>query len=68
MTARESLPSPPSEVTKRSGKILKRIGWVVAALVVLYIVLLIPFGEQVNAPQEGERMQKLPFAWNQDEY
>jgi permuted papain-like amidase YaeF/Yiix C92 family enzyme len=68
MTARESLPSPSSGVTKRSGKILKLIGWVVTVLVVLYIVLLIPFGEKVNTPQEGERMQTLPFAWNQDEY
>ena len=68
MTARESLQSPPSGGTKRSGSILKRIGWVLAALVVLYVVLLIPFGERVKAPTTGERAQKQPFAWNQDDY
>lgn len=68
MTARESLPSPPSGGTKRPSKILKRIGWVVAAVVVMYIVLLIPFGDRVTAPPGGERAQKQPFAWNQDEY
>jgi hypothetical protein len=50
------------------GRILKRIGWVVAALVVLYLVLLIPFGKRVSVPPGGERTQKQPFAWNQDEY
>ena len=68
MTARESLQSPPSGGTKRSGSILTRIGWVLAALVVLYVVLLIPFGERVKAPTTGERAQKQPFAWNQDDY
>jgi hypothetical protein len=68
MTARESLQSPPSGGEQRSGKILKRIGWVVAVLVVLCMVLLIPFGERVNAPPIGERAKKQPFAWNQDEY
>jgi hypothetical protein len=68
MNARESLPSPPSGGKKRLGRILKRIGWVVAALVALYIVLLIPFGERVTAPPGGERAQKQPFAWDQDEY
>ncbi len=47
---------------------LKRVGWVVAALVVLYLVLLIPFGERVKASPGGERPQKQPFAWNQDKY
>ena len=68
MTARESLQSPPSGGTKRSGRILKRIRWVLAALVVLYIVLLLPFGERVTAPPKSERSQKQPFAWNQDAY
>ncbi len=68
MTARESVPSSPSGETKRQSKILKRIGWVVAALVVLYLVMLIPFGERVKTSPTGERPQKQPFAWNQDKY
>jgi hypothetical protein len=68
MNARESQSSPPSGGTKRSGRVLKRIGWVVAALAVLYIVLLIPLGERVTAPPGGKRAQKQPFAWSQDEY
>ncbi len=54
--------------SKRSRKALKYTGWTVAALVSLYVVLLIPFGERTNAPPGGERAQQQPFAWNQDEY
>ncbi len=32
---------------------LKRVGWVVAALIVLYLVLLIPFGEWVKTSPDG---------------
>ena len=68
MIARESSPSPPSGGMKRPRKILNRIGWLVAALLVLYIVLLIPSGERVSVPRGGGSSQKQPFAWNQDEY
>ncbi len=53
---------------KRPSKILKRVGWVVAALITLYLVLLIPFSERVTALPRSERVKKQPFAWNQDEY
>lgn len=47
---------------------MKRIGWIVSALVILYTVLLIPFDERKYAPPEGEQGQRPVFAWNQDEY
>jgi len=53
---------------KRPGKILNRIGWVVAILLVIYIILLIPSRERVNVPPVGGIAQKQPFEWNQDEY
>jgi hypothetical protein len=61
-------PSSPSGGITPQSKIPKRIGWIVAALVALYIVLLIPFSERTIVPQMGERTQKQPFEWNQDEY
>ena len=54
--------------SKEPGKVQKYTGWAVAALAVLYLVLLLPFGDRASAPPEGERPQKQPFAWNQDEY
>jgi len=60
--------SPPLGGRKQSSKILKRIGWVVLALLILYAVLLIPFGEEMYTPPQGEQPQRQAFAWNQDEY
>ena len=34
----------------------------------LYLVLLIPFGESRYVPPAGEPSQRTAFAWNQDEY
>lgn len=62
------MPSPPSEGRKQSSRILKRIGWFAAALLILYTVLLIPSGEGKSAPPEGEQSQMQAFVWNQDEF
>ncbi len=68
MTAATRTPVAFHRESKRPGKVLRYIGWVVTALAALYIVLLIPFGKRVSVPPEVERAQKPPFAWNQDEY
>ena len=52
----------------KKGVILRRIGWVAAVLVVLYGMLLIPFGEGKYAPPAVEQPQRQAFAWNQDAY
>jgi hypothetical protein len=50
------------------SRILKRIGWAAAALIVLYAVLLIPLEEGKSVPPTSERSQKQAFVWNQDKY
>ena len=65
MTSGMRTPAAFHGKSKGPGKALKYTGWTVA---VLYLVLLIPFGEQASAPPGGEQAQKQPFAWNQDEY
>ena len=68
MTTATGTPGAFHSESKRSRKVLKYTGWAVAALAALYIVLLIPFGEEATTPPGGERAQQQPFAWNQDEY
>ena len=68
MAAGETSQSPPSRGTKRPGRSLERIGWVAAAIVILYVLLLIPFGDGDHVPAMGERALKQPFVWNQDDY
>lgn len=54
--------------SSKKRMILRRIGWVACALLVLYALLLIRFGEGEYVPSTGEQSQKQPFAWNQDVY
>ncbi len=67
MTTTTETPGAFHSKSKRPGKAWKYTGWAVAALAVLYLVLLLPVGDRA-VPPEDEQAQKQPFAWNQDEY
>lgn len=68
MITSKSLQSPPLNAKKHSSRLLKWIAWVVGALLLLYSILLIPFGDAVFTPAAGDQPPKPVFTWNQDEY
>jgi hypothetical protein len=51
----------------RAGR-LRALRRALAAVVVLYAVLLIPVDDRARVPPGGEPARKQVFAWNQDEY
>jgi hypothetical protein len=51
-----------------SKKILKRISIACAAIIFIYLVLLIPVNDDSGPPAVSSQHMKQPFAWNQDDY
>lgn len=68
MITGKSSQSPPLGKRKQPSKVLKYIGWIVSAVFILYVALLIPFGEEEYIPQKGEQPHRQAFAWNMDKY